>query len=74
MESARLTLIGLVLGLMLSIGFAQVLRSMLEGLSSFHPLVYAAGALGVGVMALVSTLVPSRAAARMDPVIALRCE
>jgi predicted permease len=74
MESARLTLIGLGLGLLLSIAFAQVLRSMLEGLNSFHPLVYAAGALGVAMMAIVSTLVPSRSAARMDPMIALRSE
>ncbi len=74
MESARLTMIGLGIGLALSIGFAQVLRSMLEGLNSFHPLVYTAGAVGVLVMALVSTWVPSRAAARMDPVNALRCE
>ena len=73
-ESTRLTLIGIGLGLLLSIGFAQVLQSMLEGLNSFQPLVYAVGGLGTALMAVLSTLIPSRAAARLNPLVALRYE
>ncbi len=73
-QSTRLTLIGVAGGLLLSIACAQLLQSMLEGLSTSNPAIYAAGALGVAIMAAVSTLVPSRTAARMDPMVALRYE
>ena len=61
-------------GLLLSIACAQLLRSALEGLSTSNPAIYAAGALGVAIMAALSTVVPSRTAARMDPIVALRYE
>jgi putative ABC transport system permease protein len=73
-QSTRLALIGVAVGLVLSIACAQLLRSALEGLSTSNPAIYAAGALGVAIMATVSTLVPSRTAARMDPIVALRYE
>ena len=73
-QSSRLALIGVAGGLLLSIACAQLLRSALEGLSTSNPAIYAAGALGVAIMATLSTLVPSRTAARMDPIVALRYE
>jgi len=73
-QSTRLALIGVAVGLLLSIACAQLLRSALEGLSTSNPAIYAAGALGVAIMAALSTVVPSRTAARMDPIVALRYE
>jgi len=73
-QSTRLTLIGVAGGLLLSIACAQLLQSAIEGLSISNPAIYLAGALGVAIMATLSTLVPSRTAARMDPIVALRYE
>ena len=73
-QSTRLALIGVAVGLLLSVACAQLLQSALEGLSTSNPAVYAAGALGVAIIATVSTVVPSRTAARMDPIVALRYE
>jgi ABC-type antimicrobial peptide transport system permease subunit len=73
-QSTRLALIGVAVGLLLSVACAQLLQSALEGLSTFNPAIYAAGALGVAIIATLSTLVPSRTAARMDPTVALRYE
>jgi predicted permease len=73
-QSTRLALIGVAGGLVLSIACVQLLRSALEDFSTSNPAIYAAGALGVAIMAALSTLVPSRTAARMDPIVALRYE
>jgi len=73
-RSARLVLMGVGLGLLLSIGFARVLRSALAGLTAFDPLVYAGGSLFVAIIAVLATFVPSRAAGRTDPIVALRHE
>ena len=73
-QSTRLALIGVAVGLLLSVACAQLLQSALEGLSTSNPAVYAAVALGVAIIATVSTVVPSRTAARMDPIVALRYE
>jgi ABC-type antimicrobial peptide transport system permease subunit len=73
-QSTRLALIGVAGGLVLSIACVQLLRSALEDLSTSNPAIYAAGALGIAIMTVLSTLVPSRTAARMDPIVALRYE
>jgi putative ABC transport system permease protein len=73
-QSTRLALIGVAGGLVLSIACVQLLRSALEDFSTSNPAIYAAGALGIAIMTALSTLVPSRTAARMDPIVALRYE
>jgi len=73
-QSTRLALIGVAVGVVLSIACAQLLQSTLEDLSTSNPAIYVVGALGVAIMAALSTVVPSRTAARMDPIVALRYE
>jgi putative ABC transport system permease protein len=73
-QSTRRALIGVAGGLVLSIACVQLLRSALEDFSTSNPAIYAAGALGIAIMTALSTLVPSRTAARMDPIVALRYE
>jgi macrolide transport system ATP-binding/permease protein len=73
-ESTRLTLIGAAVGLLMAVGLAQVLASMLSGLTVMNPVVYLTGAAVIAVMAFVSTVVPSRTAGRIDPVLGLRHE
>jgi ABC-type antimicrobial peptide transport system permease subunit len=73
-QSTRLALIGVAGGLLLSMASAKLLQSAIENLSTSDPAIYAAGALGVAIMAAIATLVPSRTATRMDPIVALRYE
>jgi ABC-type lipoprotein release transport system permease subunit len=72
-QSTRLTLIGLGVGMLISIAVARLLQSQLYGMKPDH-LFYFWAALGIGVTALLSTIHPVRRAARLDPMTALRCE
>ena len=73
-EGGRLAAAGLALGTIASIGVGQILSSLLYGVSRFDPVAYgAATALLLGV-AIVANLAPAFAAARIDPLRALRRE
>lgn len=70
----RLTLIGVLLGLFLSAGAAQLLRGFLFGISPLDPAAFAVAAL---IWILISTWAgygPARRATLIDPVAALRHE
>lgn len=71
MGGLRLALPGLVLGLMVAVGVARLLRSLLLGVSPLDPWAFGSVALVV-VMVLVGTAVPAGRAARVDPAEALR--
>ncbi|MEM7414448.1 MAG: ABC transporter permease [Gemmatimonadota bacterium] len=66
--------IGLGLGLVLASGLGRFLDSLLYGVSSTDPITYAAVALVFGAVAAMATWIPSRRAARIDPIRALRME
>jgi putative ABC transport system permease protein len=51
-----------------------VLRSALFGLGPGDPLTFAAALLGMAAVTLVSSLIPARRAASVDPMQALRME
>ncbi len=73
-EGMRLTVIGIVLGLVGSLGLGVVLSKVLYGVSAMDPRVYVAvTALLLGVSALACYL-PARGAMRVDPMVALRAE
>ena len=69
-----LTLIGLGIGLALSLGFAQAIKSMLYDVSPADPLTFAGIALLLFAVAALATLIPAARAMRVDPMIALRYE
>lgn len=70
---ARLPLaFGLGIGLVLSLGAAQMLRSFLFGLSPFDPITYLGIAAILVAAALLATWLPARRATRIDPAITLR--
>jgi predicted permease len=73
-EGIRLIVLGGVLGLVAALAAAQLLKSLLYNIGAHDPLVYAAVALLLAVVALVATLIPARAAMRVEPVEALRFE
>jgi len=65
---------GIALGVLGSFAVSQLLRTFLYNVRPTDPVTYAAvGVLLLGV-ALVATLIPSRRAARVDPIVALRSE
>jgi predicted permease len=73
-EGMRLTVIGIVLGLVGSLGLGFVLSKVLYGVSAMDPRVYiGVTALLLGVSALACYL-PARGAMRVDPMVALRSE
>jgi ABC-type antimicrobial peptide transport system permease subunit len=58
----------------LAIAGAHAVRSLLYGVSIVDPAVYAAGILGIVLVAALAGLLPARRAARVDPARALRTE
>jgi predicted permease len=73
-EGIRLIVLGGVLGLGAALAAAQLLKSLLYNVGTHDPATYAAVALLLAVVALAATLIPARAAMRVEPVEALRCE
>ena len=69
-----LTAIGVTLGLAAGAAGAQVLRSLLFGVSALDPIAFGGAAVLFGVVALAASYLPARRATRVDPMIALRTE
>jgi len=69
-----LVFIGTALGLAGALLMARFLETLLFGVSSRDPLIYAAVILGVAGVGLAANFVPARRAATVDPMRALRSE
>ncbi len=74
LQGGRLAAVGIGLGALASAGAAQVLTSLLYGVSGFDPVAYGAAAGVLLLVALGANLAPAFAAARIDPVRAVRAE
>ena len=73
-EGARLTALGIAIGLALALVASRALSSLLFSVRPTDPPTYAAVALTLSAVALFACYVPARRAARVDPMIALRAE
>jgi len=73
-EGVRLILLGGLLGLGAALASAQLLKSLLFNVAPHDPLTYAAVTLLLAMIALAATLIPARAAMKVEPVVALRYE
>lgn len=65
---------GIVVGVGAAALLSRLMASLLFGVSAFDPATYLAVSTGLGVVALVAGYVPSRRAARVDPMAALRSD
>ncbi len=65
---------GVGVGLVAALALTRLMSSMLFGVRPADPLVFAAVAVGLSVIALAAAAIPARKASRLDPLIALRHE
>ncbi len=73
-EAARLAAVGLGLGLLLALAAGRLVAAMLYQTSATDPLVLGGLTVLLGFVALLAAWLPSRRAARVDPMVALRAE
>jgi predicted permease len=73
-EGVRVAAIGVVIGLALALGGAQLMRSFLLGMNPYDPIAFGGAAVGLLGVAAVACVVPARRAAKVDPIVALRAE
>jgi predicted permease len=73
-QSMKLAILGIIIGATLALGVSRLFASELQNVDTFDALSYF-GSIGIAlVSALLAALVPSRRAATVDPVTALRCD
>lgn len=73
-EGLRLAAWGVAVGLAISAAAAQLLASLLYGVSAVDPATFGGIAALVLAVAAAASLIPARRATRVDPVVSLRCE
>jgi len=73
-EVGLLSLMGLIIGAPLAFALGRSAESLLFGVKASDPMVFAAASLLLGCVALLGGYLPARRAAKVDPMIALRCE
>jgi predicted permease len=66
--------IGVGIGLAAAAGLTRLMSSLLFGIKPLDPVTYAAGALLLGVAAVLASYLPARRASTVDPVEALKAE
>ena len=67
-------LIGLLIGIPISIGCSRLIAAQLYQVKGWDPFVLAGSVLALGICALVASIIPAQRAASINPVTALRAE
>jgi predicted permease len=73
-RGARLTLLGIAIGLAGALGLTRLMTTLLFGVRATDPLTFAAIALLLVLVALLACFVPARRATKVNPLVAMRHE
>lgn len=73
-DVGRIVIVGIVVGLSLSVWLAGLLSPLLFRVSARDPLAFFGSCAALTVVAALAALLPARRAARVSPAIALRCD
>jgi putative ABC transport system permease protein len=73
-QGMRLVLLGVVIGVAVSLAVTRVMQSLLFGLSASDPATYVGAPLLLASVALLACWIPARRATKVDPMVALRRE
>ncbi len=73
-QGTRMALIGVMVGISLSLGLTRLLTHLLFGVTAYDPLTFTAVAFVLLAVAVAACCVPALRATRIDPVVALRYE
>jgi putative ABC transport system permease protein len=73
-DGARMTLIGVGIGVVAALGLTQLMSKMLFGVKATDPPTFVVVALTLCAIALLACYIPARRAMKVDPMVALRYE
>ena len=73
-KGARITALGLLLGLALALGLTRTMSTQIFGVSPYDPVTFGGVAVILAAVGLAACYLPARKATRVDPMIALRAE
>ncbi|HKQ75122.1 MAG TPA: ABC transporter permease [Blastocatellia bacterium] len=73
-QGMKLVLIGVLIGVPISMAVSKVVKSLLFGMSTRDPVTYGVVALLLAISGLTACWMPARRAAKVDPMVALRSE
>jgi putative ABC transport system permease protein len=73
-EGMAPTVLGVGIGAAGALALARVMSSLIYGVKPSDPLTFLSVALVLGIVALLASLIPAYRAAKVDPMVALRCE